>query len=163
MSSIPPPTPPNQPPYNDPNAWRAQRQAMRAQRYAMRMQARMQRAQMRAQRRAMRRGSITGPVLLIVLGLVLLLAMTGKMSLWSVATWYGTWWPMVLIGAGLILLAEWAYDHHMNPDGTARGRRTLGGGVIFLLILMAFVGISTWGGTRIHDHLTGDRFIGKDL
>jgi hypothetical protein len=163
MSSIPPPIPPNQPPYNDPNAWRAQRQAMKAQRHAMRMQARMQRAQMRAQLRAMRRGSITGPVLLLVLGLVLLLAQTGKMSWWSVATWYGTWWPAVLIGAGLILLAEWAFDHYMNPDITLRGRRTLGGGVVFLLILLAFFGVATWVGTRVYQHNLGQGIFSKDL
>src|SRR5580700_3386621 len=125
MSTIPPPPPgaPTPPPY-DPNAWRAQRQAMKAQ-------ARMQRAQWKAQMRATRRGSIAGPVLLIALGVVFLLAQTGKMNWWSVATWYGTWWPVVLIGAGLILLAEWAYDHHLNPDPATRGRRTLGGGVVF--------------------------------
>src|ERR1700739_1969562 len=106
MSSYPPPPPqnpppPSQPPYNDPNAWRAQRQAMKAQRYAMRAQARMQRAQMKAQMRAMRRGSTSGPVLLLALGAIFLLAQTGKMSWFSVATWYGSWWPVVLIGAGL--------------------------------------------------------------
>jgi DUF4097 and DUF4098 domain-containing protein YvlB len=164
MSSIPPPTPPNQPPFNDPNAWRAQRQAMKAQRYAMRMQARMQRAQMKAQMRAMRRGSIAGPVLLLALGVVFLLAQTGKMSWWHVATWYGTWWPVVLIGAGLILLAEWAYDQHLHPDAATRGRRTLGGGVIFLLILMGLIGVSTWGGTRIYEHSQGQGiFFNKDL
>lgn len=164
MSSIPPPPPPTPPPFNDPNAWRAQRQAMKAQRYAMRMQARMQRAQMKAQMRAMRRGSIAGPVLLLALGVVFLLAQTGKMSWWHVATWYGTWWPVVLIGAGLILLAEWAYDQHLHPDAATRARRTLGGGVIFLLILMALIGVSTWGGTRIYEHSQGQGiFFNKDL
>ena len=161
MSSTPPPAPP---PFNDPNAWRAQRQAMRAQRYAMRAQARMQRAQWRAQRRATRRGSITGPVLLLVLGVVFLLAQTGKTSWWMVASWYGRWWPVVLIGAGLILLAEWSYDHHLNPDGTMRGRRTLGGGVVFLLIVMAFAGVFTWAGTKIYEnHLGEGSFFNKDL
>src|SRR5580658_8377682 len=154
MSSYPPP-PPSQPPYNDPNAWRAQRQAMKAQRYAMKAQARMQRAQMKAQMRAMRRGSIAGPVLLLALGVVFLLAQTGKISWWAVAAWYGTWWPVVLIGAGVILLAEWFYDHEMNPDAATRGRRTLGGGVVFLLVLMAFAGISTWAGTRFYEHNMG--------
>jgi len=166
MSAFPPPPPqgPQTPPSYDPNAWRAQRQAMKAQRYAMRMQARMQRAQMKAQMRANRRGSIAGPVLLIALGVVFLLAQTGRMSWWMVAVWYSRWWPLVLIGAGLILLAEWAYDHHMHPDPAMRGRRTLGGGVFFLLIVMAFVGVSTWVGTRIYRHdLGGGNFFSKDL
>jgi hypothetical protein len=136
---------------------------MKAQRYAMRAQARMQRAQMKAQIRAMRRGSITGPVLLLALGLVFLLAQTGKTSWWMVATWYGRWWPVVLIGAGLILLAEWAYDHQMNPDASQRGRRSLGGGVVFLLILMAFFGVATWAGTRIYEHNLGEGLFNKDL
>jgi DUF4097 and DUF4098 domain-containing protein YvlB len=137
---------------------------MKAQRYAMRAQARMQRAQWKAQMRANRRGSLTGPALLIALGVVFLLAQTGKMSWWMVATWYGTWWPLVLVGAGLILLAEWAYDHHMNPDATMGGRRTLGGGVVFLLIVLALLGVSTWGGTRIYEHHLGDNsFFGKNL
>jgi len=162
MSSFPPP-PPSQPPY-DPNAWRAQRQAAKAQQQAMKMQARMQRAQFKAQMRANRRGSIAGPVLLIALGVVFLLAQTGKMSWWNVATWYGTWWPVVLIGAGLILLAEWAYDHHLNPDPATRGRRTLGGGVVFLLIVMALLGVSTWTGTKFYQHDMGPgSFFSKDL
>jgi len=165
MSSFPPPQPPpSQPPYNDPNAWRAQRQAMKAQRYAMRAQARMQRAQMKAQMRAMRRGSIAGPVLLLILGVVFLLAQTGRLSWWHVATWYGSWWPVVLIGAGLILLAEWAFDQHLHPNEAMRGRRTLGGGVVFLLVVLALVGVSTWGGTKIYEHNLGQNsFFGKDL
>ena len=164
MSSFPPPPPPQTPPPYDPSTWRAQRQAMKAQRYAMRAQARMQRAQLRAQMRANRRGSIAGPVLLITLGVVFLLAQTGKMSWWMVAMWYGRWWPLVLIGAGLIVLGEWAYDHEMNPDAATRGRRTLGAGVVFLLIVLALLGVSTWGGTRIYENHMGEGFFfNKDL
>jgi DUF4097 and DUF4098 domain-containing protein YvlB len=40
-----------------------------------------------------------------------------------------------------VLLAEWAFDHHrVDANGRMIGTRTLGGGVIFLLILLAVAG-----------------------
>ena len=77
--------------------WRAQRQAMK-------QQARMQRQQVQWQRRSMRRGSLVGPLLIVALGIIFLLAQTGKVSWPRALDWFGTWWPLVLIGAGVLLV-----------------------------------------------------------
>ena len=119
----------------------------------MKQQARIQRAQVRMQMRAMRRGSIVGPLVLLTLGILFLLAQTGKVSWLHTLEWFGSWWPLVLIGAGLIVLAEWALDqHHYASDGTPRPRRVLGGGVIVLLVLLAVAGASVSASTKIYEH-----------
>lgn len=115
------------------------RQAARAQRQAAKSQRRAAMAQARYQRRILRRRSVVGPLLILLLGVVFLLAQTGHISWsWSLG-WFGHWWPAVLIVAGLILLAEWALDQRHN----APGARALGGGVIFLLVLLVLAGLSS--------------------
>lgn len=146
MSSYPPPPPPPGGPYPpyDPRFARAQQQAaraqQRAQQQAMRAQYRAQQAAMKLQRRAMRRSSIVGPLILLALGSVLLLVSLGRMSFFYAMQWFGRWWPAVLIVAGLVLLLEWALDQR-RADDTA-GHRTLGGGVVALLIFLAFLGLA---------------------
>lgn len=125
------------PPYTGAD-WKAQRQAMKAQ-------ARIQRNQIRMQRRAMRRGSIVGPLLLLALGVTFLLVELGRLNWWSVTDWFGHWWPVLLIAAGVVLLAEWAIDQHTQQTRAAQGlppvgSRILGGGVIWLLIFVAIIG-----------------------
>ena len=98
----------------------------------------------RAQMRGLRRSSIVGPLLVIAVGVVFLLMQIGRIPpgvLWS---WYGRWWPLLLIGIGVIRLAEWAVDQAAlrNADPVAmRPRRVLGGGVIFLLVVLASTGL----------------------
>jgi len=80
-------------------AWRAQRDAWRAQRDLL-----------RAQNRANRASSVVGPVVLITVGIIALLLVTGRLNadqFWTVVEKY---WPMLLIGLGLVALAEWAVD-----------------------------------------------------
>ena len=155
MSGFPPPPPPPGP--HDRGAWKAQQRAMKAQ-------ARMHYAQLRIQRRAMRRRSVVGPLVLLVAGVLFLLAQTGKLSLGHLAAWYESWWPMVLIAAGLVLLLEWAIDgRRVDGQGRVVGTRTLGGGVIFLLILMAVVGTMlrfTRAGIELKDKLIGPGWMG---
>ena len=43
-------------------------------------------------------------------GVIALLVMTGHIDSGAFWTWYGHWWPLLLIGAGLALLGEWALD-----------------------------------------------------
>ena len=144
MASYPPPPPPPGGPYPpyDPYVakaqYRAQRDAVRAQQRAIRAQQVQQAAVLRAQRRAMRRGSIVGPLILLSLGIVFLLAEMRKISGYYALEWFGHWWPAVLIGAGVVLLIEWALDQQRN-DGV--GPRSLGGGVVSLLIFLAFAGL----------------------
>jgi DUF4097 and DUF4098 domain-containing protein YvlB len=150
MSSYPPPPPSNpgppnygQYPSNSPNPASYNRDVWKAQRRAMKQQARAQRDMARMQMRAMKRRSIVGPLFLLALGVVFLLAQMGKLSYAEAAIWYGRWWPLVLVAAGLVLLAEWALDQQMHARGGAYRGRVLGGGVVVLLVFMAIAGVGS--------------------
>jgi DUF4097 and DUF4098 domain-containing protein YvlB len=143
MAGYPPPYPPTG------SDWKAQRQAMKAQ-------VRMQRQQFRMQRRALRRGSLVGPILLVALGVTFLLVELGRVSYWRVTEWFGHWWPVLLICAGVVLLAEWAIDQHVQQTRAAQGlpptgSRVIGGGVIWLLVLVALLGGAAHVGSRTID------------
>lgn len=136
-----PPPPPGAPFQSSRQAYRMQRQAAKMQARAMKMQAKTARVQLRMQQRALRRRSIVGPLVLLTAGIVFLLAQSGHIGWAHVFDWYARWWPMVLIGAGLILVIEWTFDHRrMDAEGRPIPVRTLGGGVIFLLIVLALIG-----------------------
>lgn len=135
----PPPPPPPGPPYG--NDWRYQRRVVRDQARAQRDAYRAQRDVYRYQTRGLRRSSIVGPLVLIAVGVVFLLIQTGHLAGREFWAWYGHWWPMLLLGAGVIMLAEWAFDQHFLADpNQPRYRRRLGGGVFFLLLVLAFAG-----------------------
>ena len=140
MSSYPPPPPPGQyPPVYDRNTLRAQRQMLRAQAKAQQAQQRAMRFQMKVQQRSLRRGSIVGPLIILAVGVVFLLAQVGRLSWGQSLEWYGRWWPAVLIAAGVILLLEWAVDQ--RRAGTTGQVRVVGGGVVFLLLLLVLAGL----------------------
>src|SRR3954468_18452511 len=113
MAGYPPQYPPSR------IDWKAQRRMMKAQ-------AKMQRQQIRMQQRAMRRGSIVGPLLLVGLGVVFLLVEMGRLNWWYATEWFGRWWPLLLILAGVILLAEWAIDQHTQQTRAAQGLPPIG-------------------------------------
>jgi hypothetical protein len=120
---------------------RAQQRILRAQARAQQAQQRALRHQLRAQRRSLRRGSIVGPLIILGIGLMFLLAQTGRIAWGQSLEWYGRWWPAVLIGAGVVLLLEWFID---QQRGNEAGRdRVLGGGVVFLLILLVIAGLAS--------------------
>ncbi len=150
MSSVPPGVPPSGgapppfPPY-DPKtqwrvyreqqkaAWRAQRDAMRAQRDAWKMQYGY----------GPRVPSLVGPVILIIVGVVALLVVTGHVSASAFWSWYGHWWPLLLILAGLGLLGEWALDMRRKTPVRRSGSFV---GIIILLALLGF-GAAAWNHT----------------
>ncbi len=127
---------------------REQKVAAKAMRDQMRVQARAQKDAMRAQRdlyrqqaRAMRRGSVLGPLLLVAVGVMLLLVHSGVVSLSEFTDQFGRWWPLLLVAGGVVLLLEWGYDRYAHPEGVPYTRRGAGGGVVFLLIVLAVGGM----------------------
>jgi len=134
MAGYPPPYPP---PGYDP---RAQRRFLRDQARAQRDAFRAQRQQMRYQMLGMRRSSILSPILLVAIGVVFLLIESGRVDRSRFWGWYGHWWPMLLVAAGLVALVEWLVDQQVLRDPRQpRYRRSLGGGV-FVLILFFVIG-----------------------
>ena len=151
MSTVPPSTPPNmppggsQPPYPpyDPKtqyrvyreqqkaAWRAQRDAWKAQRDAYKV------GYVGAY--GPRVPSVVGPIILVAVGVIALLVVTGHIAFESFRMWYGQWWPLLLIVAGLALLGEWALDLRRQTPV----RRS--GSFIGILILLAILGLGASG------------------
>jgi len=143
MSSVPPNTPPGgMPPYDPHTQWRIYREQQRAA-------WRAQRDQWRAQRHAWKAGvagtyvprvpSIVGPVILILVGVIAMLIYAGTIDASSFWDWYGKWWPLLLILAGLGMLGEWALDLK-RPTPVRRG-----GSFVGVLIFLAVIGVfSSW-------------------
>ena len=137
--------PPNMPPY-DPHtqwrvyreqqraAWRAQRDAWKAQRHAWKYAA--------MGSYGPRVPSVVGPIILIAIGIVGLMMYTGRVLPGRVWEWYGHWWPILLIAAGLAMLAEWAID--LRRETPIRRSN----GFIGVLIILAVLGFaaSGWNG-----------------
>jgi DUF4097 and DUF4098 domain-containing protein YvlB len=153
MGNYPPPPytpPPPGPPYG--GDWKYQRQVLKQQARAQRDMIRAQRDAYRYQLRGLRRGSILGPFLLISFGVIFLLVQTGHLASQHLWDWYGHFWPLLLVGAGIIMLLEWGYDQYVQSDPTQpRYRRRLGGGVFTLLLLLVISGV-IFSGVRQGGH-----------
>ena len=138
MSAMPPNAPP--PPYDPKTQWRAYREQQKA---AWRAQRDAWRAQKHAWKAAYgyppRVPSMVGPLILIAIGIIALLVMTGHIAAADFWDWYAKWWPLLLIGAGVALLAEWFLDMR-RPTPVRRG-----GSFVGILILMAFLGFGASG------------------
>jgi DUF4097 and DUF4098 domain-containing protein YvlB len=157
MASYPPPPSGNYPPPPNANDPREYRRYLRYQARAMRDAARAQRGQMRYQMRGMRRGSILGPIALIAIGTVVLLLQTGRLDHHRFWGWYGHWWPLLLVGAGLVILAEWALDQARPRDPQwPEYRRSIGGGAVILLVFVVITGIAA---SRGSDHPYQDGWL----
>ena len=159
MSSMPPNMPPNTPPgggapppYDPHTNWRVYREQQKAA-------WRAQRDQWRAQRHAWKANyvgaygprvpSMVGPIILVAVGVIALLIMSGHLDSGTFWEWYGKWWPLLLIGAGLALLGEWALDMRRKTPV----RRS--GGFIGILIFLAILGAISAG----HSHFWGPSHI----
>ncbi len=136
MAGYPPPYPP--PPPGD---WKYQRRILRDQAKLQQEYLRAQRKAYRQQGRGRSRGSVVGPLLVVAVGILFLLVQIGRLSALKVWGWYGRWWPLLLVGVGAVLLLEWA----MDQIGEAKygPRRSLGSGVVLLLIGMSALGIAS--------------------
>jgi DUF4097 and DUF4098 domain-containing protein YvlB len=155
--STPPNAPPGGiPPYDPKTQWRMYREQQKAA-------WRAQRDAWRAQRQAWKAGygsvygprvpSMVGPVILIGIGVVALLVMTGHIAAGAFWEWYARWWPLLLIGAGLAMLGEWAIDMRRQTPV----RRS--GNFVGLLIFLAFLGFGASGWHHVgpwFDQFNGD-------
>jgi DUF4097 and DUF4098 domain-containing protein YvlB len=164
MAGYPPPYPPPPGPpfgYDSREQARYARRQIQDQIRAQKAAFRAQRMMYKAQTRAMRRSSILGPLLVISIGVLLLLLRLGGVPAATFFELYGHWWPLIFVAAGVVLLLEWAFDHRSHEEGVPYVRRGLGGGVVFLLILMAVTGASIEG---IHSgqFFTGNWHIDDD-
>jgi len=160
MSTVPPNMPPGggQPPYDPKMQWRMYREQQRAA-------WRAQRDAWRAQRYAWKAGhmgpygprvpSVVGPVILVCIGVIALLVVTGHISAGSFWEWYGRWWPVLLIGAGLALLGEWALDMRRKTPV----RRS--SGFIGILVVLAILGAMAAGFNHFHGPWNND--FGNDF
>ena len=163
MSSTPPYTPPGggpPPPYDPRTQWRVYREQQRAAWRAQRDAFRAQRHQMKAAYGyGPRVPSVVGPILLIGVGIVALLVMTGHINSGEFWSWYGRWWPLLLIGAGVAMLGEWALD--MKRQTPVRRGGNFVGILIFLAILGMFAawGHQWWGPMRAQWGENGDDFF----
>ena len=156
MAGFPPPASPPGQPFGAPVTGTARDQARAERRQARtgREQARAQwkqersaRKQVRSfqsqQRRSLRRTSLLAPLLLLALGITALLIRAGHPPLAAFLSWYGRWWPLLLIFAGLFLLLEWACDFFLLTGSTPAVPRRLGAGATLLLIALALFGTGT--------------------
>jgi hypothetical protein len=131
------------------NDYKYQRRIMRDQARAQRDMWKAQRAAYRAQYRGMHRGSIVGPILVITIGVLFLLVQTHKLPADLLWNWFGNYWPLLLIGVGAVVLAEWAVDQFLHRnDPNPYFRRSIGGGVVALIIVMVVLGVVFEG---VHD------------
>lgn len=136
MATPPPYSPQGPGNYPDP------RGQMRDYARAQRQQARAQRQYWRTYWRGGRRPSITGPIVLLAIGIIALLVEMGRLNGYAVWNWYMQWWPLLLIGAGLIMLVEYFFDR--DPYA----RRRSGGGFVVLLVLLVLLGWGAHGARR---------------
>ncbi len=89
-----------------------------------------------------------------------LLTNVGLIHGWQLWTWFGHWWPLLLILWGVLALLE-----HASANRMGYRTRHLGGGGIVLLILLVAIGVSAhhssdvnWDGMR--DQLQMDDDLG---
>jgi DUF4097 and DUF4098 domain-containing protein YvlB len=129
-----------------PPSWSPNDAKQQAREYArvQREQWKAQRTQWKAQRhywRGYRRPSLVGPCILLAIGIIALLLETGAVGRVDFWAWYSHWWPLLLIGIGLLSLGE----HFLDRNSPYSGRRSFGGVAWLVILLIAFGFISKNG------------------
>jgi DUF4097 and DUF4098 domain-containing protein YvlB len=161
MAGYPPPSPPFG--FNAKQQARFARQQIKAQAQAQKAAFRAQRDFYRMQTRAMRRSSILGPLLVVAAGVMVLLVRIGRIPFTGFWTWYSRWWPLLLVGAGVVLIAEWGIDQMAAVEGQPYPARRFGGGVATLLVLLAASGAFAHGFENHRDFMTHSFGIDSDV
>jgi DUF4097 and DUF4098 domain-containing protein YvlB len=123
------------PPYTGPTGGPGNYDPRQQWKYQRRLRKQQWQAQ-RAYYRQLRRPSLVRPILLIGVGVVALLIQTGALSGYTFWDWYIRWWPLVLIGVGVLLLGEW----YMQRNQPYAGRFGFGG-LLALLIFLPLLGL----------------------
>jgi hypothetical protein len=97
--------------------------------------------------------SLFGPVVLISLGIIFLLATTGRIPGREVFSIFARYWPLLLIlwGVAKIIDHQQARKHGYRTPG-------MGAGGVFLLILLTFIGLGATGVHRASSHVNWDEF-----
>ncbi len=139
-----------------------ERAARRAQTAAWRDQTRAQREQWKMYWRGQRRASFIGPLLLIAIGVTFFLIHSGRVSAFAFFGWYARWWPVLLIAIGVLRLVEWAIDRARQPEGAPAMRYSVGGGVVFGVIVMACLGLLLHAGGQWRADRNGIGFVMPD-
>jgi DUF4097 and DUF4098 domain-containing protein YvlB len=91
-----------------------------------------------------RRRSFTSGILLLLIGVFALLITTGTMPSFFAWNLYGTWWPLLLIVVGLLLLVERLFDRSYAQrvgNNVYVGRPRHGGGLVLLLFILIVCGV----------------------
>jgi len=157
MGTVPPPYNPQNDPRWQREQARAWRDQQKAYRQAWKQQARAQRYQWRWQQRGLHRSSIVGPLLLVTIGILFFLVQSGHVAASAFWGWYGRWWPLLMVGLGVLLLLEWSVDRAFQKDASVPTRSVVGGGVVGLVVVLAIVGIIASGVRDAH------RLLGKGM
>ncbi len=92
-----------------------------------------------------RRRSIAGPLVLIIIGVVFLLGTMRVVSMDQLGELFARYWPLLIILWGVVKLIE---HHQAQKEGTrAPG---IGGGGIFLLIMLILLGLGATKAARVN-------------
>lgn len=91
----------------------------------------------------MKRGSLIAPLLLILIGAAFLIR--NIWPDWPLVEILATWWPFILIGWGLLRVAELIYLHQTGRKLPVSG---ISGGEWALIIILTVIGSTVWGVQR---------------
>ena len=93
----------------------------------------------------MARRSLAGPIVLIVLGIVFLLGNIGYLTWPSIGMLFARYWPLLIILWGLVKLLE-----HFRARREGYMAPGIGGGGVFLLIVLVIAGLSATEAARVN-------------